>query len=66
MVLAWGFILNNPALGYKWVVRYINKDGARGRSIADHHSCLSAIIAHLLANSARKITITDETIYKDD
>lgn len=58
--------LRNPPLGYKWIVRYKNADGSPGMGITDHHFGLSPIITTLLMNKARDITITDESIYKDE
>jgi len=58
--------LRNPPLGYKWVVRYTDAEGKLGMGLTDHHFGLSAIITHLLMEKARNITITDESIYKDE
>lgn len=58
--------LYNAPLGYKWVIHYTRIDGKKCMGITDHHFCLSSMITHLLLNKARDITITDETIYKDN
>jgi hypothetical protein len=56
----------NAPFGYKWVVRYTQEDGQKGMGLTDHHFGLSSMITRLLLEKSRDITITDETIYKDE
>lgn len=58
--------LRNLPLGYKWVIRYTCVDGKRCMGLTDHHFGLSAMITQMLMEKSRDITITDESIYKDD
>lgn len=58
--------LKNPPLGYKWVIRYTQSDGKKGMGLCDHHFGLSSMITRLLLKKSRNITITDESIYKDE
>lgn len=58
--------LRNPPLGYKWVIRYTCADGRECMGLTDHHFGLSSMITRLLLEKARNITITDESIYKDE
>lgn len=50
---------------HKWVVRYICPEGFFGMATTNHHIGLISILDRLLSLGARKITIIDETIYKE-